>query len=276
MLTKKTLKKWLNYSLLAITLACIVAALLMDRLSLGEKAVAVAGFLAALRAVLPEIKKQGVEAIDGLDIPDGSTVTQTTDVSTLTKTVTTVSPPAEPGAPTTSTETTPTTVPIRPGNRGSTNTHLLVVMALVGLAMCAVVLWALPARAQEFGGCSARRTLCAGPAVALTVGQFNLATSKFSGGVSPGVGFGATLYQDRWYAAGLAGYLAFSVGGGKPNRAAPALLFSFANYLRLGASMEITEQDVGVLKQISMVFGIGADFGGSPKYVRAAEAGGVQ
>jgi hypothetical protein len=176
MLTKKTLKKWLNYSLLAITLACIVAALLMDKLSLGEKAVAVAGFLAALRAVLPEIKKQGVEAIDGLDIPDGSTVTQTTDVSTLTKTVTTVSPPAEPGAPQESTTPTPTTTPIRPGNRGnmgddgSASMPLLVVMALVGLAMCAVVLWALPARAQEFGGCSARRTLCAGPAVALTAG----------------------------------------------------------------------------------------------------------
>jgi hypothetical protein len=271
MLTKKTLKKWLNYSLLAITLACIVAALLMDKLSLGEKAVAVAGFLAALRAVLPEIKKQGVEAIDGLDIPDGSTVTQTTDVSTLTKTVTTVSPPAEPGAPTTSTETTPTTVPIRPVNRGSTNTHLLVVMALVGLAMCAVVLWALPARAQEFGGCSARRTLCAGPAVAVTVGQFNLATSKFSGGLNPGVGYGLTAYQDRWYATGLAAYLAFSVGGGEPNQAIPSMLISFANYLRVGAGVSIVETDGPVRTQWRLLFGLGTDLGGSTKYVRTLE-----
>jgi hypothetical protein len=117
MLTKKTLKKWLNYSLLAITLACIVGVALMSKLDLGEKAAIIGGFLVALRAALPDIRKQGVEAIDGLDIPDGSTVTQTTDVATLTKTVTTVSPPAEPGSPARSDEAI--TKPETPSSKGA-------------------------------------------------------------------------------------------------------------------------------------------------------------
>jgi hypothetical protein len=107
--------------------------------------------------------------------------------------------------------------------------------------------------------------------VAVTVGQFNLATSKFSGGLNPGVGYGLTAYQDRWYATGLAAYLAFSVGGGEPNQAIPSMLISFANYLRVGAGVSIVETDGPVRTQWRLLFGLGTDLGGSTKYVRTLE-----
>jgi hypothetical protein len=138
------------------------------------------------------------------------------------------------------------------------------------LALALTLFAAAPAAAQQFGGCFAGGTVCAGPSATVTVGEFNLSTSKFSGGVSPGLGYGLTYMPDAWYATGLAGYLAFGVGGEQPNHAKPSLMLSFANYLRLGVGVAITEQAVGTLKQVSLLFGIGSDFGGSPKYLRAA------
>ena len=119
---------------------------------------------------------------------------------------------------------------------------------------------------SQFGGCFAQGRLCAGPSATITVGEFNLSTSKFSGGVSPGIGYGVTYAPDAWYATGLAGYLAFSVGGGQPNLAKPSLLVSFANYIRLGVSYSIAEQAVGTARAFSIAFGLGSDFGGSPTY----------
>jgi len=137
------------------------------------------------------------------------------------------------------------------------------------------LLFASSARAdQQFGGCFAGGQLCAGPSVAITVGQFNLATSKFSGGVSPGVGYGVTYRQDQWYATGLAAYLAFTVGGSDPNQAIPSLMLSFANYVRVGAGVSITEQSSGpALTQWRLLFGFGSDFGGTPKQVQDVKDG---
>ena len=135
----------------------------------------------------------------------------------------------------------------------------------IGLALCLPV---RPSWAQEFGGCTATRSICAGPAVAITVGQFNLATSKFSGGLNPGVGYGLTYATDKWYATGLAGYLSFAVGGNEPNQAFPSLLLSFANYVRVGAGVSIRETDGPVLTQWRLLFGLGTDFGGSPRYLQ--------
>jgi len=123
---------------------------------------------------------------------------------------------------------------------------------------------------SQFGGCFAGGQLCAGPSATVTLGTFDLATQKFAGGVSPGLGYGLTYAPDRWYAVGLAGYLAFSVGGGQPNSAKPAVIASFANYLRLGAAYSIAEQSVGTLRAWSLVFGVGADFGGTPTYAGRA------
>lgn len=135
----------------------------------------------------------------------------------------------------------------------------LAAFALAGL-LALVLLWPSCARAGEFGGCFAGGALCAGPSATLTVGEFNLATQSFSGGVSPGIGYGLTLNPSQWYATGLAAYLDFSVGGGKPNRARPALMLSFADYVRLGAALTVTERDEApTLFQWSLLFGVGRD-----------------
>lgn len=141
---------------------------------------------------------------------------------------------------------------------------------LVALLIC---LSAAPAYAAEsqFGGCFAGGRACAGPSATITVGEFNLARQKFSGGVSPGIGYGITYAPDSWYATGIAGYLSFSVGGSQPNSARPALMLSFANYVRVGVGVAITEQDVGTLKQWSLLFGLGADFGSTTSYAKDAK-----
>jgi len=128
------------------------------------------------------------------------------------------------------------------------------------------------ANAQQFGGCFAAGRLCAGPSATVTVGEFNLDTAKFRAGVLPGVGYGLTFNQDRWYAIGAAAYVAFSVGQGEPNQAVPSVIFSFANYLRFGVGLSIAEQPEGhTLRQWRLLFGLGTDMGGSPAYVRQAK-----
>jgi len=141
----------------------------------------------------------------------------------------------------------------------------MLMMMLLGMAAILVMLLLFIRCAhadQQFGGCSISGVVCAGPAVAVTLGELNLSTSKFSGGISPGVGYGVTLCQDRWYATGAAFYAAFSVGGGKPNSLDPSLMVSFANYLRIGFALPISEKDGGGLNhEFVLRFGIGADFG---------------
>ena len=147
--------------------------------------------------------------------------------------------------------------------------------AAAAIVLLGSLLLAGQARADnQFGGCIRGGSICFGPSATVTVGQFNFATSKFSGGIVPGVGYGATYMQSEWYATGLAGYLAFTVGKGEPNQAIPSLMLSFANYLRLGAGVSITEgicppgtKDCPVETQWRLLFGVGSDIGGSPKYV---------
>jgi hypothetical protein len=160
----------------------------------------------------------------------------------------------------------------RDPSKGGVEANAIVVVCLVALLAILALMLLTPGKAradQQFGGCFAGGQLCAGPSATVTVGALNLATSKFSGGLSPGLGYGLTFAPDQWYATGLAGYLSFTVGGGEPNHAMPSLMFSFANYVRIGAGLAVTEQDVGMLKQVSLLFGLGSDFGGSPKYTKS-------
>ena len=160
-------------------------------------------------------------------------------------------------------EVLPDDEPVKPNGPGAAAAILILGSLLV----------AGQARADnQFGGCVASGAVCFGPSATVTVGQFNFTTSKFSGGIVPGVGYGATYMQSEWYATGLAGYLAFTVGKGEPNQAIPSLMLSFANYLRLGAGVSITETAGPVETQWRLLFGIGSDFGGSPKYVASQGA----
>lgn len=145
---------------------------------------------------------------------------------------------------------------------------LAVVLALASLLLAG----SAQAADVQFGGCIRNGAVCFGPSATVTVGQFNFATSKFTGGIVPGVGYGATYAPTEWYATGLAGYLSFTVGQGAPNEAIPSLMLSFANYVRVGAGVSITETEGPVDTQWRLLFGVGSDFGGSPKYVASQGA----
>ena len=140
---------------------------------------------------------------------------------------------------------------------------------LLGLAVLA---WSPPAKADpQFGGCFAEGKVCLGPSASITLGELNLATSKFSGGIIPGVGYGVTYAQSEWYATGAALYFSFKAGQDGPNQAIPSLVLSFANYVRVGTGVAITETSGPVQTQWLLLFGLGSDFGGSPKYVQAQQ-----
>lgn len=125
---------------------------------------------------------------------------------------------------------------------------------------------------RQFGGCFSGGSVCLGPSASVTVGQYNVSTGKFAGGVIPGVGYGATVAADQWYQTGLAVYLSFKAGGAEPNQAIPSLMLSFANYVRVGLGLALTEQSSGPAKKDWLVsFGLGSDFGG-PDPVKAYKA----
>jgi len=137
--------------------------------------------------------------------------------------------------------------------------------------------WAQSPASPQFGGYFTP-ALRAGPSVAVTVAAFNLATSQFSGGLSPGVGYGLTYTPPSapWAAVGLDLYASLRLGQGLPNQATFSAMGHFANYVFLGIGPSVTQQESGkpALVQWSILFGFGVPLGGSPAYVaRAAEAG---
>ena len=147
--------------------------------------------------------------------------------------------------------------------------------ALVLLA-AGTLLFASPVFAQaspvepQYGGCFNNGTICLGPSVTITVGEFNFSTSKFAGGIIPGVGYGATFMANTWHTVGLDLYLSAILSQSVPNNVVPSLMLSFANYVRIGLGYSFTEQSSGpVLKQMLLLGGIGTNFGGSSGYVKA-------
>ena len=176
---------------------------------------------------------------------------------------------------------TPVTKPNNPRITGKGSVDLVAggLICLMAAAFLLAMCWSGRAQAQtptpgpQFGGCFASGTICLGPSAAITVGQFNLSTSKFTGGFIPGAGYGATFMADTWHTVGADLYLSFVVSQGAPNNAIPTLMLSFANYLRVGLGYSITEQSAGAaLKQPLLMFGVGSNFGGSTSYVQKQAA----
>ena len=150
---------------------------------------------------------------------------------------------------------------------------------VVAFVSCYATLFATHAQAQvapspQFGGCFASGKLCAGPSAAITVASFNLATSQFSGGISPGLGYGVTYAPDQWYAVGLDLYASLRLGQGQPNQATFSAMGHFANYVFIGVGPSITQEPTGTpaLVQWSVLGGFGVPIGGSTSYLKAAAA----
>ena len=137
--------------------------------------------------------------------------------------------------------------------------------------VAAVSLASSPALAQspQFGGCLTP-SLCAGPSASVTVASFNLSDSTFSGGVSPGLGYGLTWTPPAapWAAMGADLYASFRLGQGLPNQASFAVMGHFADYLFLGVGPTITQRaGQSALVQWSILGGMGVPLGGTPSYV---------
>jgi hypothetical protein len=117
------------------------------------------------------------------------------------------------------------------------------------------------ARAQTYGGCFAGGQLCAGPSASITVVQFNLATSTFQGGVSPGIGYGLTYTPPSapWAAVGVDLYASVRLGSAMPNQATFSFMGHAFNYLFVGIGPTITQEPAGVpaLVQWSLLGGFG-------------------
>jgi opacity protein-like surface antigen len=149
----------------------------------------------------------------------------------------------------------------------------------IAAALVLSILAAAPAVAQtplaptsQFGGCFSAGKICAGPSAAITIAAFNLKTSEFSGGVSPGIGYGLTYEPDQWYASGVDLYASLRLGQGQPNAATFSLMGHFANYIFVGVGPSITQGATGqsAIVQWSILGGFGVPIGGTAAYVKAA------
>ena len=143
--------------------------------------------------------------------------------------------------------------------------YALLLGIILGAALGVLAGEAIAHAEQRYGGCNASGLLCAGPSASLTVASFNLATSSFSGGVAPGVGYGATIGVGRWWAAGLDLYASLRLGQGQPNQATFALMGHFADYVFIGIGPAVTQREAGqsALVQWSILGGIGVPSGRS-------------
>jgi hypothetical protein len=127
-----------------------------------------------------------------------------------------------------------------------------------------------------YGGCLSGGTVCFGPSASITVASFNLATSQFTGGVQPGVGYGVTYTPPSapWAAVGADIDASLRLGQGQPNTATFSLMGHFANYIFLGVGPSITQEPVGVpaLVQWSILGGLGVPIDLSAYKAQAAKA----
>ena len=151
---------------------------------------------------------------------------------------------------------------------------VIVIAAVTAFAVLALDRYANADTGPQFGGCFAGGKACAGPSAAITVASFNLKTSEFSGGISPGIGYGITYAPSQWYAVGADLYASMRLGQGQPNQATFSIMGHFANYVFLGIGPSITQEPAGTpaLVQWSILGGFGVPIGGSTSYLKAAVA----
>jgi hypothetical protein len=146
---------------------------------------------------------------------------------------------------------------------------------LISAIFAAFLIFApIGANAAQFGG-YLTPSVFLGPSAALTLASFNLATSKFSGGVSPGVGYGVTYIPVNapWATMGVDLYASFRIDQGIPNQASFSFMGHFADYIFVGIGPTITQQETGTpaLVQWSIVGGVGVPIGGSTSYLKSVQ-----
>lgn len=136
---------------------------------------------------------------------------------------------------------------------------------LAALAGLAALLLAGPALAQSAvppaptrlaGGCNARGTICAGPSVVIGMTAYDLTHKRVIGSFAPGLGYGVTVFPNRWDSFGFDLYLSMTTG---PQEGVTfAGMLKFANgYVRVGIARQIL---TGGPSSTFIPAGIGVDF----------------
>lgn len=93
---------------------------------------------------------------------------------------------------------------------------------------------AAPVTASTFGGCVPSGKVCFGPSLAITAVAINVSKGIVEGSFTPGLGYGFSAFQGKWYSFGADVY-----GDVDPahQQASVALLLKLVNgYVRIGAS----------------------------------------
>jgi hypothetical protein len=129
---------------------------------------------------------------------------------------------------------------IRPPDKGHATPTMLMLLAFATLALCAGAAIAFAGETSPPAGGCFSSSLCVGPSASLTVAAFNLTTSQFSGGVSPGIGYGLTYTPPTaaWAAVGLDIYASLRLGQGTPNQANLAIMLHGMNvYVGFGPAI---------------------------------------
>ena len=124
------------------------------------------------------------------------------------------------------------------------------------------VAFAQSSGAPLFGGCTTSRNLgsvCVGADISIALLTINLAESNLSFGTRGGPGVLVRAWSDKWYSAGVGGYLVTNVGGSAPNEIDPSIVLNFAQYVRVGMGWILREQGSGqpFLKQACLLIGVG-------------------
>jgi hypothetical protein len=110
-------------------------------------------------------------------------------------------------------------------------------------------------RTSKYGTCWKGGEICVAPTASMFVGQVNLDSGDFTGGLIPGVGYGMT-YKKNKFECGAAIYLSSDLTD-DPKVIQSSLVLSIMEYVRIGAGFISTEH-IGTNPIIQ--FGIGADF----------------
>ena len=135
----------------------------------------------------------------------------------------------------------------RYGDKGAVDLEMKVILVI--LAAFAVFCWAGIAKADaptspQLGGCVSNGAVCFGTAADVVLTKVGLSGDNkgISGGFSTGVGYGATLAPDKFYATGLDLFLNVNLSGSSAvaSRLSPAIMLHTMNYLFIGVAMDIT------------------------------------
>lgn len=116
---------------------------------------------------------------------------------------------------------------------------------------------------RKLGGCSRSGFLCAGPSATLSLVAWDVKAARWVTGFQPSVAYGIELWATEWYRVGFALGAGVAMQDGAMRSGTVSGVLSFAEYLRVGAALEVigsTDTSPAGHRPF-LLFGLGSDFG---------------